>query len=115
MKFKNNIIAEVHLDYFQKPDIRTCKIIGTEGSIEWNSISNEVKIYDINKSKWIKQLKIKKYDKNEAYLKEIKYFFKCIRSNRKTMNDISNGEYVLKVALGIIKSSKLKKMIKISK
>jgi len=115
MKFKNNIIAEVHLDYFQKPDIRSCKIIGTKGTIYWDSIENEVKIHDLQKSRWISKLKIKKYDKNEAYLKELKYFFQCITNNKKSMNNVSDGEYVLKVALGIIKSSKLKKIIKIKK
>ena len=111
LKFKNNIIAEVHLDYFQKPEARSCKLIGTKGTITWDSLSNEVKIYDFKKSKWKSKLKIKKYDKNEMYVKELEYFIQCINKKKKTINDISQGEYVLKVALGIIKSSKLKKSI----
>ena len=115
MKFRNNIIAEVHLDYFQKPEIRSCKIIGTKGTIYWDSIDNEVKIYDFKKSKWISKLKIKKYDENEAYVREIRHFFQCITKSQNSMNDISEGEYILKVALGIIKSSKLKKYVSIRK
>jgi len=115
MRFRNNIIAEVHLDYFQKPEIRSCKIIGTKGTIYWDSIDNEVKIYDFKKSKWISKLKIKKYDKNEAYVKEIRHFFQCITKSQNSVNDISEGEYILKVALGIIKSSKLKKYVSIKK
>ena len=111
LKFKNNIIAEVHLDYFQKPEARSCKLIGTKGTITWDSLSNEVKIYDFKKSKWKSKLKIKKYDKNEMYVKELEYFIQCINKKKKTINDISQGEYVLKIALGIIKSSKLKKSI----
>tara|TARA_Y100000996_G_C22544687_1_gene651339 strand:- start:14 stop:1003 length:990 start_codon:yes stop_codon:yes gene_type:complete len=115
LRFKNNIIAEIHLDYFQKPDTRSCKIIGTKGTIEWDSNSNEVRMYNVKKLEWISKLKIKKYNKNEAYLRELKYFFWCVNNRKKTMNDISDGEYVLRVALGIIRSSKLKKMIKIKK
>ena len=111
LKFKNNIIAEVHLDYFQKPEARSCKLIGTKGTITWDSLSNEVKIYDFKKSKWKSKLKIKKYDKNEMYVKELEHFIQCVNKKKKTINDISQGEYVLKVALGIIKSSKLKKSI----
>ena len=37
MKFSNNIIVELHLDFFQKPDFRCCKIIGTNGTIYWDS------------------------------------------------------------------------------
>ena len=36
IKFKNNIIAQIHLDYYQKPSVRTCKIIGKKGIIIWN-------------------------------------------------------------------------------
>jgi len=111
LKFKNNIIAEIHLDYFQKPEARSCKLIGTKGTITWDSLSNEVKIYDFKKSKWKSKLKIKKYDKNEMYVKELEHFIQCVNKKKKTINDISQGEYVLKVALGIIKSSKLKKSI----
>ena len=111
LKFKNNIIAEVHLDYFQKPEVRSCKIIGTKGTIIWDSVSNEVKIYNFKKLKWESKLKIKKYDKNEMYVKELEHFIQCVNKKKKTINDISQGEYVLKVALGIIKSSKLKKSI----
>ena len=111
LKFKNNIIAEVHLDYFQKPEARSCKLIGTKGTITWDSLSNEVKIYDFKKSKWKSKLKIKKYDKNEMYVKELEHFIHCVNKKKKTINDISQGEYVLKIALGIIKSSKLKKSI----
>ena len=111
LKFKNNIIAEVHLDYFQKPEARSCKLIGTKGTITWDSLNNEVKIYDFKKSKWKSKLKIKKYDKNEMYVKELEHFIQCVNKKKKTINDISQGEYVLKVALGIIKSSKLKKSI----
>jgi predicted dehydrogenase len=111
LKFKNNIIAEVHLDYFQKPEARSCKLIGTKGTIIWDSINNEVKMYNFKKSKWESKLKIKKYNKNEMYVKELEHFIQCVNKKKKTINDISQGEYVLKVALGIIKSSKLKKSI----
>ena len=51
MRFRNDIIAEVHLDYFQKPEARSCKIIGTKGTIIWNSLDNEVKLYDLKNKK----------------------------------------------------------------
>ena len=57
LKFKNNIIAEVHLDFFQKPEACLCKIIGTKGTIIWDSINNEVKMYNFKKSKLESKLK----------------------------------------------------------
>jgi len=57
LKFKNNIIAEVHLDFFQKPEACLCKIMGTKGTIIWDSINNEVKMYNFKKSKLESKLK----------------------------------------------------------
>ena len=109
LRFQNNIIGEVHLDYFQKPEIRSCKIIGTKGIIYWNSLKNEVEVYDMKTEKWNTKLKIKNYKKNDMYERELKHFINCVKKKEKPINDISQGTYLLKVALEIIKSSKLKK------
>ena len=115
MKFRNNIIAEIHLDYFQKPETRSCKIIGTKGTIVWNSSNNQVKLYNLKSEKWSTKLKIKNYKKTDMYKKELAYFINCIKQKNKSFNDISHGQYVLKIALGIIKSSKLKRVVNIEK
>ena len=47
------------------------------------------------------------------YEKELNHFINCVRKKEKPINDISQGAYLLKVALGIIKSSKLKKIVTI--
>ena len=114
LKFKNNIIGEVHLDYFQRPEFRSCKIIGTKGTIYWDSVNNEVKIFDIKTKKWIKKLKIKKFDKNKQYVDEISHFINCVKNQKKSINDLSQGINILKIALNVIKSSKEKKLVKIS-
>tara|TARA_B110000014_G_scaffold42579_1_gene28141 strand:+ start:479 stop:1468 length:990 start_codon:yes stop_codon:yes gene_type:complete len=115
LRFQNNIIGEVHLDYFQKPEIRSCKIIGTKGTIYWDSLHNEVKVFNFKTQKWNIILKIKNYKKNNMYQDELKHFMNCVKKEKKSINDISQGTYLLKVALGIIKSSKLKKTVIIKK
>ncbi|RZD43666.1 MAG: hypothetical protein CXT78_07840 [Thaumarchaeota archaeon] len=114
LKFKNNIIGEVHLDYFQRPEFRSCKIIGTKGTIYWDSVNNEVKIFDIKKKKWIIPLKVKNYDKNKQYLDELLHFLKCVKKKEKSINDLTQGIETLNIALSTIKSSKEKKLIKIN-
>jgi predicted dehydrogenase len=71
-------------------------------------------VYNSKKSKWFSKLKIKKYNKNEMYKKELEHFFKCIKERTRAINDITDGRYTLKIALAIIKSSKLKKIITIN-
>ena len=111
MKFSNNVIAELHLDFFQKPDFRCCKIIGTDGIIYWDSKDNIVKVYDVKLEKWIEKINIINYERNDMYVDEIKYFLDCVDKNKNTNNDIKNGVSTLNIALDIIQSSKSKRLV----
>lgn len=111
MKFKNKCIAEVHLDYFQRPAFRSCKIIGTKGTAYWNSETNSVRVYDIETKKWTTRLKQKHYDVNLTYVDEINYFINSVKKRKKMHNDIKEDINVLTIALTAKKSSKDKKVV----
>jgi len=113
MKFKNNVIAEIHLDYFQRPDFRSCKIIGTKGTIYWDSETNLVKMYDIKTKKWIEKIRISNYEQNTMYEDELQHFIACVNKREKSINDIDQGINVLKIASSIINSSEKNCVIKI--
>jgi len=112
--FKNNIIGQVHLDYFQIPNSRTCKIIGTKGTLVCDLESNFVKIFNIKSKRWKTKLKLEKYNKNQMHLDELNNFISCIKNNLKDYNDINQGAYVLKIALSVKNSAILKKKVKIN-
>lgn len=113
LKFKKNIIAEVHLDYFQRPDFKRCKIKGTNGIIQWDSDSNEVKFYNKYRKKWIQIIKITNFQRNQMFIDEIEHFIKCVNSRKSTINDVRQGVDTLEICLAIKKSSKLKKLVRI--
>ena len=113
LRFKNNIIAEVHLDYFQRPDFKSCKIKGTKGTIYWNSDHNEVKIYLTKENRWKTVMKLKNFQRNQMFIDEIKHFLKCVETRKSTINDVKQGIGALKISLAIKKSSKLKKMVRV--
>ena len=114
LKFKNNIIGEIHLDYLQKPENRNCKIIGTKGTLVWESKTNIVKWFDNENEKWIKVFKWNNYDRNLMFKEEINHFINCVNNRKKSINPIeTDGLITTKIALAILKSSKSRKMIKI--
>ncbi len=114
LKFKKNIIAEVHLDYFQQPDFRSCKVIGTKGTIYWDSETNEVHLYNTKMKKWIKKMKLTNYKRNEMYAQELSYFINCVKNRKATMNTVDDALKTLLVALATKKSSSSNKVIKIT-
>jgi len=113
IKFRNKVIAEIHLDYFQRSKIRSCKIIGTKGIIYWNSDNESVRLYNNRTKKWTVVMKLRNFDINCTYVDEISYFLKCISLKKQTMNPVSQGARTLDVALAIKKSSQIKRMVKL--
>lgn len=111
IRFKNNIIGELHLDYFQRPLARNCKIIGTKGTIEWNEETNSVRVFHAEKEKWEEKIRIRNYDNNEEYVKEMIHFIKSVKQRKGTTNDITQGFKTLQIALAIKRSSKVRKMV----
>ena len=99
MRFKKNTIAYLHLDYFQKPPARTCKIIGTKGTIDIDLVKNTVKLYTFTNKKWNTLLNLPNYNYNSTFAEEISYFVDCVKNNKQTENSVFDGIQVLKIAL----------------
>ena len=111
LQFQKNIVAEIHLDYFQQPESRNCKIIGTKGIIYWDSNSNEVRQYNNSKKKWITKFKYKNFQRNNQFICELEHFLNCIKNQKQTINPIDDAINTLKISLNVKKSSLLKKTI----
>ena len=111
IQLKNKITAELHLDFFQGPEYKRIKIKGTDGIILWNSQENAIKVYSNKKNTWKTILKIKKFDRNQLYVDEIKHFLRCVKNRKNTINNLDDGIKTMKIALAIKESGKKKKNI----
>ena len=116
LKFKNKIIGELHMDYFQRPSFRSCKIRGTKGEIYWDSDDNCVDVYNVNKKRW--EVKFNDgfpydLDIRSSYVEELKHFLKCVKHRKETINNLEQGITTLKIALAIKKASKLMKSVSV--
>ena len=116
LKFKNKIIGELHLDYFQRPEFRSCKIRGTKGEIYWDSVDNCVDVFNMNKKRWETKFDSgfsDNLDTYSSYVEELKHFLKCVKRRKETINDLEQGVTTLKIALAIKKASKLMKSVSV--
>jgi len=116
LRFKNNIICELHLDFFQRPQFKRCKIRGTKGVIEWDSDSNVLKVFNSKMKKWRKvdiknNYNLKSKNKiNLMYKEELDHFLKCVKQKKKTINPLKDAIDTLRVSLAIKRSSKFIKI-----
>ena len=118
LKFSNQSIATIHLDFLQRPFHKSCKIIGSKGIIYWNSDDNKIKLYNSKKKKWtnhtiLNNYKLSSNKINKMYVDELLYFLNCVKKRNQPMNNISEAKIILDVALSMKKSSLLKKSIRI--
>ena len=104
LQLRNNIIVELHLDYFSKPYYKRIKIKGTDGILYWNSDENKVKLYDNKSCRWklIKvhnNYKLTKKMVNQMYVDELRYFLQCVVNRKQPMNNLEESSKILKSAL----------------
>ncbi|MDA7735341.1 Gfo/Idh/MocA family oxidoreductase [Gammaproteobacteria bacterium] len=83
-----NVVANIHLDFLQKNVNRKCRIVGTEGALEWDLIQNEVRHIsnDNNVSLYCEP----KWDKNKMYINMMIDFLKDtgpLQSNVASLTD----------------------------
>ncbi|MFA6171599.1 MAG: Gfo/Idh/MocA family oxidoreductase [Patescibacteria group bacterium] len=95
--FQNKVMGSVIGDYLQKAYSWTAKVVGEKGNLAWDFKENIVWLAD-EKGK-NKLWSIKNYDPNKMYAEETKYFLDCVRSRKKTFNDITRAADVLKYCL----------------
>lgn len=98
LQFKKKIMAEIHLDFFQRPKSRFFKLVGTKGTIYCDLEKNVVKIFNIKNQEWVQSLKLNKYDINKMYQEEIVHFIHSTRKRKITINPINDGIQTLKIA-----------------
>lgn len=111
LKFKNDAIGSIHLDFIQLPYQRDCRIIGQKGTIEWDFPNGTAKLYNIETEKWQSYQGVK--DWNNMYLEEAKHFIRCVRGEDTPITNGSRGKHILTLSLAAKESAKKGKPIKI--
>lgn len=87
----------LHLNYYERPKKRQIILLGEKGKIECDLNKGYINIFKNNKLKEIKF----KFDRNQIFINQVKYFLNCIKKNLKIKKeyDLINGIKSLKIAL----------------
>jgi predicted dehydrogenase len=109
LKFKNKIIAEIHLDFVQREYSRNCKIIGEEGTLIWDYPGKYIKTYRSTTKQW-KTYPIE-MEPNDMYVEEMKHFIHIIKTDGKSLIDGYEGKTTLSLALAAKESATSHKVI----
>ncbi|AWL11626.1 hypothetical protein HMF8227_01145 [Saliniradius amylolyticus] len=70
---QGNVACQVHLDFLQNPAQRYCSILGTQGRLHWDLITNQIRHWNGTETERVLYHQ-PEYDRNDMYLKQLKEF-----------------------------------------
>lgn len=106
LRFPNNVIASLHLDFWQRPKTRTFTLIGTKGKLTWDCEAGTL-ILQPHADARPKVFKISpRFERNDMYVAEAEHFIAAIKKNQEPLIALPQGRAVLEVALEIKKNLK---------
>ncbi|MCM1426121.1 MAG: Gfo/Idh/MocA family oxidoreductase [Eubacterium sp.] len=97
----NGFSIILHQDFLQKPPIRRCQVIGTEGQIELDLLHNE---YTTWRKNGMQEEKYPNFSRNDMFIQELTVFLDYVKSRKSLSLNLEDGIGSLKIALAIKKS-----------
>lgn len=90
--------AHVQLSFAQRPASRSGEIRGTLGTIEWDYIAKEVRIFRAARADW-EFHRFPDFERNQMFLDLIRHFLACHRGDEKPVVSLRDGMNSLRIAL----------------
>lgn len=106
LTFECGAIGSVHLDMIQRVPTRTCRVIGSEGTLVWDGMDHSVRLYQAAAGKWCDLCPPQSMDRNEMYVNELRHFLQCISACQSPVVDGEDGRRVLEIALAADRSAR---------
>ena len=102
--------SEVHVDFLRRDKARGCEVVGTHGTLVWQSEGKNpervsVRRFDARSGEWTVLHQDEAYDLNAQYVDEMDYFLRCVEDGAEPMNGLEETLHVLKVLDGVRASS----------
>ena len=112
LRFEKGVIAEVHLDLFQRVKRRQSLFMGTEGTViidlaDWSRCS--IHIYRAATGRW--ECETVAMELEDLFQAEDRAFLRCVATREKPALDGWEGKKSLQTALGAVTSSEQGRMI----
>ncbi|TCS72478.1 putative dehydrogenase [Sulfuritortus calidifontis] len=75
---QSRCLAHIHLDLLQRSTTRSCKFIGTEGTLVWDGIADRLDLFDAASGTWQRIETDLCPDRNTLYVDELRHFLDCV-------------------------------------
>ncbi|MEY2816583.1 MAG: hypothetical protein RL275_46 [Chloroflexota bacterium] len=105
IRFKSGAIGTINLDYIQRTVSRSCRVIGEEGTITWDLVTQKVSWYLAQDKAW-HEFSYAGFQRNDRFIAEMKHFLDCLSGKTQPEVSLESGGQSLKIALAAKASAK---------
>lgn len=104
--FDNKAMGHIHLDMVDRAMNRSCRIVGTQGTLTWDSNdSHRVRMYSGKDNTWRDLREAGPIDYNQMYVSELTHFLDCVKGNEKPLVAGEDGRRVVEIVLAAKRSA----------
>jgi predicted dehydrogenase len=105
LRFTSGALANVHLDYLQRPGEHTLKIVGSEGMILWDNATTVAKIFTASTGAWEEVPPPTGFERNIMFLDEMRHFISVAEGEVEPLCTLEDGIAALQMAQAVYKSA----------
>ena len=105
LRFKQGGIANVHLDYLQRPGQHDLLIIGTEGIITWDNATGFARKYDPTAKTWEPFEPPAGFERNHLFLAEMSHFIRVAKKTEASLCTLEDGIAALELTNAVHQSA----------
>jgi len=111
--FHSGAVGNIHMNMVQTPVSRSCRIIGSEGTISWDQSSHQVLAFLAGDEAWRDISPAQPIDRNDSYMAEIQHFIECVKNGQAPDSDGKSGRNVLEIALAAKRSAQDQRVVRV--
>lgn len=79
LRFRNGVLASLHLDFNQQPPEHEFRIVGTRGTIKWNLADGAARIYRAEKKDWAAYPLPPGWERNVMFMEQMNHFVDVVK------------------------------------
>ena len=110
----NGTLASVQLDFIGKPPAHYLEVTGSDGSLRWNAISDQVRWWSEEANEWQEQDPPSDFERNSMFLDEMRHLLAVDAGEEEPLCTLRDGIQALEISLAIHQSARDKASVKLS-
>ena len=113
LRFMDGAIGTVHLDCVQRIPSRTCRVIGTNGTITWDYHSSEVQWFDAARGVW-DRFEYAGFTRDDRFVAEMRHLLACTQRLATPKVNIVSAARTLAVVLAAKQAAATERVTRVS-